>query len=151
MPDIDNLAAWAATKGYDENFDYVADADPDLKPGYVSEHFRASEFACNHCGQLHPSGKMPPKRLLAHLEDIRAHFGKPVNINSGYRCPVHNADVGGAESSRHLEGDAADLWIAGVSPAEVYEYANTIIGDEGGVGKYATFTHIDVRGYRARW
>ena len=118
----------------------------------LSAHFDDSEFKCRCCGQLHPSGDMPPKKLVSFLEDIRAHFGGiPVHINSGYRCPKHNAAVGGASASRHMAGDASDLWIEGVSPHAVYEVANRLIGHEGGVGEYATFTHIDVRGHKARW
>lgn len=149
MVDINNLEAWARSEGYDPDKDYSASTE--LPPGHLSPHFTKAEFACNCCGKLHPDGDKPPQKLLDWLEDIRAHFGKSVNINSGYRCPVHNANVGGASSSRHMAGDASDLWIEGVSPAEVYAYADKLVGDEGGVGKYDTFTHIDARGYKARW
>lgn len=145
---LENLVAWAVHEGFDPDKDY-SDALV-LPPGYLSENFQSKEFACNCCGRLHDDG-VPP-RLVEHLETIRAHFGgRPVNINSGYRCPAHNQSVGGASASRHMEGDAADLWIDGVAPSDVYAYAITLIGDEGGVGKYNTFTHIDIRGYRARW
>jgi len=118
----------------------------------LSEHFDASEFKCRCCGELHPGGKMPPVELVKYLEDIRAHFeGRPVHINSGYRCPKHNAAVGGASASRHMKGDAADLWIESVSPKEVYDFADGLIDVIGGVGMYDTFTHIDFRGFKARW
>ncbi len=118
----------------------------------LSKHFDDSEFKCRCCEQLHPGGIMPPPQLLEFLEDIREHFtGLPVHINSGYRCPKHNAAVGGASASRHMIGDAADLWIEGISPVAVYKYADTIVAHSGGVGEYATFTHIDVRGHKARW
>lgn len=117
----------------------------------LSENFSASEFRCRCCGKLHPDGDKPPAELLGFLERIRAHFGKPVYINSGYRCPKHNAAVGGAAKSRHMAGDAADFWIGGEDPAAVFDFASELIGSAGGVGKYDTFTHIDTRGYRARW
>ena len=144
--DIDNLEAWARIQGYDPNKNYGAETG--LKPGYVSEHFREAEFACNHCGKLHPDGI--PQDLIDILEKIRTRYGKPVVINSGYRCPTHNAAVGGATNSEHMKGRAADFWMDGVSPAQVYadldkEWPN------GGLGKYNSFTHIDVRGYPARW
>lgn len=123
----------------------------ETKDGYVSEHFRAAEFACNHCGKLHPSGVMPPKDLLDILEGVRAHFGVPVAVNSGYRCPTHNKNVGGATSSRHMDGDASDIMLSGVDPRLVYEYLDGVVGNLGGVGKYNTFTHVDVRGHKARW
>ena len=90
--------------------------------GMLSEHFSKAEFACNHCGKLHPSGTMPPRELLVILESVRARFDAPVSVNSGYRCPVHNANVGGAAASRHMEGDASDIQVKGVAPKEVYNY-----------------------------
>ena len=149
MTALNNIEAWAMSQGYDPNTDYTDGTS--LPEGMLSEHFSEAEFACNCCGRLHPSGKKPPQELLDVLEEMREHFDKPVHINSGYRCPAHNAAVGGASSSRHMAGDAADCWIDGVSPNEVYAWADTRIGFIGGVGKYATFTHIDVRGYKARW
>ena len=120
-----------------------------LPEGYLSPNFRRAEFTCNHCGKLPQD---PPHKLLEWLENIRAHFGnRAVNINSGYRCPIHNANVQGATNSRHLIPDAADFWINGVSNSDVQEYAETVVGDEGGLGIYPNFTHIDTRGYRARW
>ena len=150
-----NLIAWAMTQGYDPDHTYVGNMPkpPEviLPEGYLSPNFRANEFRCNHCGELHPSGVMPPRQLLDWLEEIRAHFGKPIHINSGYRCPVHNDNVGGVRNSRHLAGDAADFYINGVTTASIYEFCDTLIGSKGGVGLYNTFVHIDARGERARW
>lgn len=72
--------------------------------GDLSPHFNRSEFACHHCGKVIVSD-----RLVARLEILRAQLGKPISIVSGYRCPVHNAQVGGAKNSQHLAGQAADL------------------------------------------
>ena len=121
---------------------------PELAEGYLSEHFKASEFACNHCSLLPDDGMAPA--LIDLLEDLRSHFGKPVTINSGYRCTVHNANVGGAKNSQHLKGTAADVVVSGVSPSTVYAWADEN-NPTGGVGKYNSFTHIDVRSGKARW
>lgn len=142
----DNLEAWAETQGYSSTVDYTK---PALEDGQLSENFHANEFTCNHCGKL-PNGK-PPKQLVDFLENIREYFGAPVAINSGYRCPTHNANVGGATSSQHLTADAADIVVKDTDPADVYAYADKLIGGHGGVGKYDTFTHIDCRGHKARW
>ena len=146
MTDTKNLEAWARTQGYDPNVDYLEEVD--LPEGYLSPHFKEAEFACNHCGKLHPDGV--PQELIDALERIRTHYGVPVNINSGYRCPTHNANVGGAPNSLHLQGKAADFWMKGVSPAQVYSDIDPH-WPNGGLGKYDTFTHIDVRGYHSRW
>lgn len=144
-----NLEAWAVTQGYDMTEDYTS---TDLPEGYVSEHFRQTEFACNHCGQIHPTNPTPPKEVLEWLEVIRDQFNdKPVVVNSGYRCPTHNANVGGAKGSYHLKGQAVDFSIPGVAVASIYHFADQLVGNDGGVGRYPTFVHIDNRGYKARW
>jgi hypothetical protein len=150
MADLENLETWAILQGYDPDHEYMLQGTGDLAPGMLSPHFSRAEFACNCCQRL-PEDKEPPAELLEVLEALRARWGKPVNVNSGYRCPAHNAAVGGASASRHMKGDAADVWIEGVDPSLVYDWADSKIGDRGGVGRYNTFTHLDVRGYRARW
>jgi hypothetical protein len=47
------------------------------------------------------------------LEPVRAHYG-PVFINSGFRCPDLNKAVGGASTSQHCLGQAADIEVPGV-------------------------------------
>lgn len=53
-------------------------------------------------------------RRLNHLMDncldpIRNAWGKPIGVNSGYRCRRLNEAVGGAPTSQHLKGEAADI------------------------------------------
>ena len=93
----------------------------------------------------------PSWDLLAILEKIREHFGVPVTINSGVRCVTHNKNVGGATSSQHLYGTAADIRVKGISPSKVAEYAETLLPNTGGIGIYSTFVHVDVRKTKSRW
>ncbi|UPW41721.1 peptidase [Peromfec virus RodF8_10] len=44
-----------------------------------------------------------------YLDSVRSRFGKPIVINSGYRCPTLNAAVGGVKNSKHLDGLAVDI------------------------------------------
>ena len=53
------------------------------------------------------------------LEPVRAHFGKPVTVNSGYRAPKVNAGVGGSTTSQHVLGQAVDFEVPGVSNLDV--------------------------------
>lgn len=43
------------------------------------------------------------------LDPVRESWGKPIRVNSGYRCPKLNKAVGGVPNSQHLKGEAADL------------------------------------------
>lgn len=43
------------------------------------------------------------------LQPLRDAWGLPLHINSGYRCPKLNATVGGAATSQHIKGEAADI------------------------------------------
>lgn len=43
------------------------------------------------------------------LDPARGLLGKPITVNSGYRCPELNTAVGGAATSQHTRGEAADL------------------------------------------
>lgn len=49
-------------------------------------------------------------RLVSNvLQPIRDKFGKPIYVNSGYRCEALNKAVGGVKTSEHLTGNAADI------------------------------------------
>ena len=112
----------------------------------LSTNFKVKEFACQ-------DGSDPifiDSELVSVLQKIRNHFGKPVTITSAYRTPKHNKTVGGTTYSQHLYGRAADIKVQGIAPSEVVKYAETLL-DEGGIGIYNTFTHIDVRSTKSRW
>lgn len=113
----------------------------------LSTNFKVREFACT-------DGTDPifiDSDLVDVLQKIRAHFGKPVTINSAYRTPTKNKACGGSVYSQHLYGKAADIRISGVSPKKVAAYAEKLLVNRGGIGIYSTFTHIDTRTTKARW
>lgn len=121
----------------------------------LSEHFNVREFRCR-------DGSDPvfiDTELVALLEKIRAHFGKPVTITSGFRTAAHNATVAkAAKYSQHLYGKAADIQVQGVSVENVYAYADKLLGNAGGCGIYPPglgrangWVHVDVRKEKSRW
>lgn len=123
---------------------YSKEKDGDI---YLSENFKVKEFASTDGAD--PIFISP--QLIMVLQRIRSHFNKPITINSGYRTHTRNKAVNGAKNSQHLYGTAADIVVSGVSPSDVANYAETILANTGGIGRYATFTHIDVRKEKSRW
>lgn len=79
----------------------------------ISPHFSARSFACHCGGQLVGCRRTLVLRpLLQSLESLRT-LDPTIGIGSGYRCPSHNREVGGANASQHLYGTAADVEING--------------------------------------
>ena len=59
-------------------------------------------------------------RLAAFLEQIKVVLGgKPIIINSAFRCHEVNQAVGSKDSSQHRHGCAADIRVPGMTPDEV--------------------------------
>ena len=121
---------------------------------YLSPHFRVQEFRCK-------DGSDPvfvDTALVELLEQLRAHFGKAVTITSGYRTPAHNAKAGGTRFSQHLLGRAADIQVASTSVEDVAAYAESLLHNWGGVGRYPVkagrakgWVHVDTRPNKSRW
>lgn len=72
--------------------------------------FCLNEFKCRCCKALPADAWMYVEHLVINvLDPVRGLFGKPIKVNSGYRCEDHNKKVGGAKNSQHLTGQAADI------------------------------------------
>ena len=124
---------------------------------HYSEHFTREELDCkgSEC-----RGKQPPigvrLRLLAVAEDmlepLREELGEPFTVLSGYRCPTHNANVGGASQSKHMLGEAFD---PAVPPGQQIRFKAAMLRvpaiQNGGLGTYpAGGLHGDL-GPKRRW
>ena len=114
---------------------------------YISKNFRVREFRCQDGSDV----VFIESDLVDILQKIRDHFGKAVTITSAFRTASHNKKVGGATYSQHLYGKAADIKVSGVAPSKVAEYVETLMPNTGGIGRYSTFTHVDVRSIKSRW
>jgi uncharacterized protein YcbK (DUF882 family) len=154
----------------------------------VSEHFKLRDFLTKDQFDVWPKYLLIDSRLIDKLELIvqeleeEGHPVEHVQIMSGFRTPIYNhsgGNTGGRASlSRHMYGDAADIFVDNdrngvmddlngdgkVDPADSEVVARAAERVEakypalvGGVGIYPAccghgpFTHVDVRGYRARW
>lgn len=75
------------------------------------------------------------------FECLRAAWGKPLVINSGYRTPAHNRAIGGASNSAHLKGRAVDIRMPENEQEAFIELARTL--GYTGIGRYQSFVHLD--------
>ena len=118
----------------------------------ASAHFKLSEFKCKDGTAVPAKYYANCQKLMNLLEEIRAACeNRAITITSGYRTESYNKKVDGAKQSQHLYAAAADIKVSGKSASEVYKLCDRLVGSRGGVGKYSTFTHVDVRGHKARW
>lgn len=53
------------------------------------------------------------------LDPLREALNRPITVSSGYRSPLVNRAVGGASSSQHVLGQAADIVVPGMHVTEV--------------------------------
>lgn len=83
--------------------------------------------------------------LLDKLDQLRANIGVPIHVSCGYRCPEHNAAVGGVSNSQHIYGNAADIYTDDLSVDSLADAAAAVGFD--GIGRYydSQFVHVDVR------
>lgn len=160
----------------------VTDANKDAR---VAPNFRLEQFLCKQTDAT-PQYALVRTRLLQRLEaalgtlNARGHDVPTLHVMSGYRTPYYNRAIGNTtEYSRHLYGDAADIFVDidgngwmddltgdGRATRADARYLARLIqrhptpGDEhfeGGLGIYGPashrgpFVHVDLRGYRARW
>lgn len=160
--------------------------DPALADEPVSSHFTLGQFLCKQQGGW-PKLVVLRERLLRKLErtlqatNAAGHACESFSLLSGYRTPWYNKAIGNSKYSRHVWGDAADIFIDehprdgqmddlnGDGRVDVHDAAvlYTIIDDlyendgwapfVGGLGQYrrtethGPFVHLDARGYRRRW
>lgn len=77
------------------------------------------------------------------LQPLRDLYGKPLRINSGYRSPELNKQVGGVVASQHVKGEAAD--VACESPDKLIECLRCSGLDFDQCIRYSTFVHLSLK------
>ena len=112
--------------------------------GNLSEHFSNQDFACQ-CPECKGAYKIH-LGLVGALEQIGAHFKKKVRVLSGYWCDAYEEKLNKPKISLHNKGKAAHIAVEGVTPQELFKYAETL-EELRGVGFYPKedFVHVDTR------
>ncbi len=128
------------------------------------KYFRMNELApcfnkngarCRECRLKQPANKLPDgveenlRALVDNvLDPVREKLGKPIKVNSGFRCPLHNRTIGGVGHSQHLYGEAADIVPVNSEKmkdkSEVEKLGQTIeeLGKFDQLIYYPTFIHV---------
>lgn len=84
----------------------------------ISKHFNYEEFEfSNKANELDIDNHIPSDKIrfairllvLNILEPLRNILQRPIILNSGYRCPELNKEIGGQKNSQHLIGEASDI------------------------------------------
>lgn len=159
IPTITNMPA--ATPAQQSFVDFFAAEIAPHAPNFSAAEllYRGGSNGAGDCAGLNTD---PPEELWQNaialtklLQAIRQEFGAPVRISSCYRSPAYNTCIGGATGSQHKQFTAADITIADGNTALSWhkrilamQNAGVFVG---GLGKYKTFVHVDVRGTNANW
>ena len=149
------------------DFEYEEETAPDQEPpvapdnGYTVTSINWSDFNCP-IGKYFTVGevlrydkrriptsdatKQQILRIVKEADKIREAWGSPIGITSGFRPPVINANVGGVRNSRHIVGDALDIYPIGKSGKQFEQWldARWYGGLGWGQRKSRGFTHIDL-------
>lgn len=152
----------------------------------VSPHFKVGQFLCKQQPNVWPKYLIVSSDNLVRLETLlddlnekRDTQADTLFVMSGYRTPFYNSAIGSAKFSRHMYGDAADVYVDAkprngtmddlngdgrITKADanfMYDYASKLFKEkklkQGGLGSYKAnavhgpFVHVDARGRPARW
>lgn len=119
-----------------------------LTANFTLEELTKSEVALrNGWDNTPPSSVIANLRRLAELlQQVKTQLGgRPIMVNSAYRCKRVNDAVGSKDTSQHLLGCAADIRVPGMTPGEVVEsciFAQLPFDQI--ILEYDSWTHISV-------
>ena len=85
------------------------------------KYFTIEELTRSTTARLRGIDNSPSQQVINNLialvdnvlDPLREAWGKPIHVNSGYRCRALNKAVGGVPASQHMRGEAADITAGG--------------------------------------
>lgn len=122
----------------------------------ISKNFALSEFIDSDTADRLGIDNTPSEQAVENitllctklLQPLRSLYGKPMHINSGYRCEELNKAVGGVETSDHRQGLAADIRCDNPKALLQCLLASKLVFDQAIL--YPTFLHLSYRPTRNR-
>lgn len=121
-------------------------------PGMLGRHFALDELTHSQAAVRLGLSNEPDAAALEWigllvrtvLDPIREAVGRPVLVSSGYRSPSVNAAIGGARKSQHMLGQAADIRVNGITPAELTSFIRTLSLPFDQLIEEPTWVHVSV-------
>ena len=116
----------------------------------LSEHFTLDELTHTDHRQFDNTPNADEmanlSRLASFLEEVKVVLGgKPIMVNSAFRCKLVNDAVGSKDTSQHRIGCAADIRVPGMTPDEVVKAVISAgIGYDQVIREFDRWTHISV-------
>ena len=104
------------------------------------KYFNYEEF---DSPDIQGSGQLMSNEIISMLDVVRKKYGKAIDINSGFRTPKHNAEVGGKVTSSHLKGLAVDISCTNSTDRFKLEGILREVGFTR-IGMGSTFIHVDI-------
>lgn len=114
----------------------------------ITEHFTLEEFTRSDTAKKKGIKNEPNQEHIFNLillcqkvlEPLRVKYGEPFVINSGYRCPELNKEVGGVVTSQHTKGQACDVRVK--EPKKLLNLLMDMDLDFDQAILYPTFLHL---------
>jgi len=116
----------------------------------LTEHFTLEELTITDHREFfnepNPSERANLVRLAEFLEQVKVAIGgKPVMVNSAFRCKEVNDAVGSKDTSQHRVGCAADIRVPGMTPDQVVKaiMAASLAYDQL-IREFDRWTHVSI-------
>jgi hypothetical protein len=118
----------------------------------LTPHFTLEELTHSEIGERQGIDNTPNAdvqanlvRLARLLEEVRTLLGRPIMVNSAYRCEAINELVGSKPSSQHVLGCAADIKVPGLTPNDVVNLvAKSNLKFDQLIREFDSWTHISI-------